>query len=293
MARPVLCVSEHGGAPLSQETLRQRSVAPGDGHLNGGLEPRLVGPAEAALRHPFLVALPIVVLVAVALALGLSRDPVYTSHARLTVGRVNVPAYSLQNAIQGNATLAVSFARAIDAPAVVAPAARRVKVDTATARGRLDATPLPGSTLIRVDADGPSRHDAIALANAASASLRKYVVRLNRTSGTNEVLRSYRAAQTKLQRAARRARTFGDSERPAALRARVALRTAQLRAASIEVQYRSVLADQAPRNPIQVLTPATSATSDRNDRLQQMLILAGVGGLVLGLALALLASNRE
>ena len=263
--------------------------------MNGNWDdrpPRLVGPLESMLRYPLLTFLPLVALLAAGAYIGLARKQEYTAQARLNVGRVNVPAYSLQNVIQGNATLAVSYARAIEAPAVLAPAARHVKISLGTARDRLVATPVPGSTIIRIDATGPSAAKATALANAASDSLRAYVVRLNQNSGTNAVLRRYTASQVAVQRAQSRfdrARASGNG----ALEAKVALRSAQLRSSSIEDQYRTVINEQAPRNLVQVLAPATTADSDRNSRLQKLLLIGGVAGLALGLVLAMLVANRE
>lgn len=84
-----------------------------------------VGPLVAVVRHPILTLVQFVVLIAAAAAIGLTHRATDTAEARVAVGQVNVPAYTLQNVIQGNATLAVDYARAIGAAPVTSGASNR------------------------------------------------------------------------------------------------------------------------------------------------------------------------
>src|SRR2546423_10055979 len=73
-----------------------------------------VGPLESVIRNPIAAVVPVVVLVGIALLIGLSRSPTYTAESRVSVGRVDVPAFTLQNVVAGNQALAAGYARAID-----------------------------------------------------------------------------------------------------------------------------------------------------------------------------------
>ena len=256
--------------------------------------PRLIGPVEAVLRHPFLALLPVVVLAAVALAGTLVRSPQYTAEARLNVGRIDVPAYTLPGVIYGNQSLAQSYARAITAPAVVNAATRAVRISESTALTRLTATPVPQSTVIRVDATGASKESAIALANAAGRGLTTYVIKLNQNAQANTVLRDYQRAQSDVDAAQRRVGSAQRSGNAATVQqAQVNLQTAQLKASTLEQRYRFESGNAAPPNLVQMLSPATTATSDFSSRLQEVLLIGLVAGVVVGLALALLRANAE
>jgi uncharacterized protein involved in exopolysaccharide biosynthesis len=258
-------------------------------------EPRpvpVVGPLEAVVRHPLLFILPVLVLLAGATAIALTRQPEYKAQARLNVGRANVPPYTVQGVVFGNQSLAVSYSRAIASPTVVQSAARRADVSFSEANNALSATAVPGSTVIRIDAEGSSRRQAIALANGASVGLRFYVVTLNRNPQTTQILREYRRAQRQLDRAEARAGRVEDPNSRAGQDAANDLQVARLRASSLEGQYRFTLGNEAPTNLVQVLAPATSAKSDFVSKLQQLLLIGGAAGLILGVAFALLRANR-
>jgi capsular polysaccharide biosynthesis protein len=271
----------------------QPTAAPSSSPPDPPTEPGVVGPLEAMLRHKALTVLPAIVLIAAALGMAFARAPKYTAESRLNVGRVNVPAYTLEGVVIGNQTLAVSYARAIVAPDVIRPASRQAGISPATARSRLSATPVPQSTLIRIDAKGPSSSGAIALANSASSALIGYVTKLNRDSEPVAILSQYQAAQRALVRAQRRLAAAGNSGSARVQQAQLDLQTAQLKASSLDAAYRGSLANQPAPNLVQPLSPATTATSDFDSILQELLLIAAVAGIVLGIALALLRANRD
>ena len=137
-------------------------------------EPALTfaGPLEAALRHPILTLLPLVALTAAAAVLGVTRDPTYTAEARISVGRVDVPAYALQGMTIGNATLASELLTERS----VAPSRRRCRRQRRraspppSARSNLSRVADPPATLIRVEADrAPTRRTSVRLANSELA----------------------------------------------------------------------------------------------------------------------------
>jgi hypothetical protein len=256
--------------------------------------PRAYGPVEAFVRHPVLTLLPVVLLVAVAGYIGLARDPVYTAKARVNVGRTDVPAYVLQNVVGGNQALAASYARVISTEKVVRDAARRAHVAPAKASSRLDASPIPGSTLIQVEGTGPNNDDAVALANAGSQALIAYVTRVTRDRESAAALKRYKEAQARVQKLLRRVRSLfrqGSSRLSDLSRAQVDFEAAKLRASNLANLYRATTADRST-SPLTLIAPASSASSDRATTLERLALIGLAGGLVLGLALALLRANR-
>ena len=251
-----------------------------------------VGPGQAALRHPFIVLVVMLVFIGGAVAIALTRDPVYTAESRVNVGRINVPPYTLQGVVIGNQSLAQSYSRAINAPDVINAASRAARVPPETVLSNLSATPVAQSTVIRIEATGSSERESVALANAASRGLRNYVVKLNRNAQATDVLAQYRRAVRDVANAQKRvAASLGN---PGALqRAQLRLQTAQLRSKALEQQYQFQAGNEAPPNLVQLLAPATSASSDFDSQLQELVLIGAVAGLLVGLALALLRSNME
>jgi hypothetical protein len=256
------------------------------------------GPLESALRHPFLVLLPLLAAVGAAVALGLQRDPVYSTAARINVGRVDVPAYTLQGVTIGNSTLASSYARAITAPAVTKSAARKSGIDLTEAYLGLSASQVPKSTLIEVNAEGTSSARAIRLANAGADALITYVTKLNVRQERTTDLRAYRAASARVQRALVKVQTltFGNPFKTAALRkqlreARTEFATRQLEANAIGARITQRANAPESKGLLQLVVPASRAESDRDETLEELIIIGVVTGLVLGLAFALLVTN--
>jgi hypothetical protein len=254
-----------------------------------------VGPAEAFLRHPILTILPVLLLVGAALYVGLARDPVYTAKARINVGRTNVPAYVLQNVVGGNQALAASYSRLIATEKVVRDAARRTGTPPLETRDRLDASPIPGSTLIQVEGTGPNERGAVALANAGSQSLIKYVTKATRDRESRVAFKRYKAAQARVQRLQRRVRFLfaqGRKRQADLNRAEVDFEAAKLRASNLANLYRTSTADPGA-SPLSLIGPAASASSDFGTTLERLVLIGLAAGLVLGLGLALLSANRD
>ena len=256
--------------------------------------PRVIGPLEAALRHPFLTLLPVMLLVGGAVYLGTERDPEYTAGARIAVGRADVPAAVLQNAAYGNQVLAVTYSRAIIAPEVLESTARDVGLTPKVVRDRLRASVVPESTLVLVEATGPSEAEAVAIANAAGENLIEYVVEVTSTDRSLRLLRRFRRAQAdvrrlqvRVERLKRRNASIRAIERP-----QLELDAAELEASQLANLYRAeTTADETTGAHLVPLAPASEADSDRREVLERLIIIAVAAGLVLGLAFALLRAN--
>jgi capsular polysaccharide biosynthesis protein len=259
-------------------------------------EPRFRGPLEAIFLHPLLAIAPVVLLVAAAVVAGLGRTPVHTAEARINVGRADVPAYTLQGTTIGNSTLAASYARAVPAAPVVIAAAKAGRTSLAVARAALTGSPVPGSTLIRVDADADSSRQAQAMANAAARSLITYVVELNGRQRPRGLVTSYRRAQRRTDDARnnfeRLSRRLPKSS-PAVESARLDLLAAQLRSQALSTRVLQSRVTPAVPNQLQLIQPATSSTSDRRSMLGRLALIGLAAGIVLGIGLALLRANAD
>ena len=256
--------------------------------------PRIAGPLEAFLRHPFVALLPAILLVAGAVFLGIQRDPEYEAQARITVGNTNVNPFLLQEVVAGNQAIAASYARAIAARPVAVAAARDAGISPAQAADRLEATQVVGSTLIQVEGKGRSSRGAVALANAGAQALIGYVRRVNRSNEPQRLFKEYQRAQAAARRAERRTiNLLRSSKRESreSTEAKVAQDLARLKAEDLAQRYRAASVESAAASRLTLIAPAAEADSDRRDVLEQLLIVGTVGGLVLGFALALLLAN--
>ena len=288
--RQALDRSEQRGAG---EALKDDGAQPTEQQVE---TPGFRGPLESALRHWNLALPPVILLVAAGAAIGLTRDPTYESEARISVGRVDAPVYTLDDALIANASLARSYARILGAEPVVREAARDVGLSADDARDRLTASPLTGSTLILVEAEGDSESQAVGLANAAARRLIVYIERLNRRQESTSLLNRFRRAGAALERARTRLRQLQQNPNASAdalAQARVDLLTARTRAEATGLQYRNNEAGGlSTEGLLQMAVPAVDADSDKWSVLQRLMLLGLGAGLLLGLALALLRENR-
>jgi capsular polysaccharide biosynthesis protein len=262
-----------------------------------------IGILQAATRHWLLVVIPTVLLIAAAVFVGLRRTPVYTSEARLVITGIDI---SQPGALSGYTTatqaLASSYSRAITADGVVDPVARQIGDRSSTVAGRLAATPVPDSPVVRVAATGSSSGSAVALANAASNSLIDYVAAQNTSSDrARRLLNQYRdsskqqtSAQLDLDRARNRLLNNRTSQnRSAFADAQATFDGIQARTQALHDAYQVAQQGQTSAGQLQFLNRATSAGSDRRSKLQFYLFAALVAGLAIGLALANLRAQRE
>jgi hypothetical protein len=249
-----------------------------------------------------MVAAITLLFVCIGVGYGVVRKPAYTAEARLTVARFAVPDANLSGFVQAAQGLAVAYASAINADAVVRPVSQTLHMSEKDVRSNLSASPLSESPVLRVLAVARDRSRAIALANAGSTALQHYAATLNLTNpNTARLLRAYRAA-TKVSAAAGTRASAADAafnrkpspaNRAALIRTRSDLRTAELEEETLRNAYQASQTGQGSAAALEQLAGATGASSDRSSKLQ----IAGFAGLVLGLlfglSLALLSENRR
>jgi uncharacterized protein involved in exopolysaccharide biosynthesis len=258
----------------------------------------------AARRHWFVALVPVVLLVAAAVVLGMRRPVTYTTTANLSVGHVYVsdPA-GIPTIVDATQSLAAVYSRAISAEAVVVDARQRLKRAHVNAvSGSLSATPIPDSPLIRVTAKSQSAAGAVALADAGAEALTAYVnaqVRDNNAATT--IARRYlqasvvfRERRDKSNRAARR---YAD-HRTAANKARrdraaAATDTAQLQRDALGASYQQAVQGGTASTSVEIFSRASQPTSDRVRMIQLLAFVGLLGGLAAGAALALLRTSRD
>ena len=248
-----------------------------------------------------LVPIPVVALVAVAAVLAFMRTPTYTAESQLTLGQLDVAAQapSYVTAAQG---LAATYARAIHAGPITQGAAKALHITPLEASTRLQASPVPNTPLFLIDAKGPTAGQATKLANAASHSMVRYVDQLNvNAAAGGRALRQYKSASASQHDWAIRAALAQQAyaRNPSAANRRTLSKASQsrdqaaLRAQVLASVYGFAKRTDATSNVLQILAPATTATSDRSAFTQKLLFGGFAIGLALGLALAVWEESRD
>lgn len=295
-------------APEQLDGPTQRHGAP-----QGGSEEAPVGVWDAVRSHLAIVIITIIVFAAAGAAVAYVRHQKYSATARLAVLHLNLGAPgALSGLATGGPVLADTYARAITADGVIDPVAARLHVRPATLRAELAAAAVPQSPVFAVTATTPSSATAIALANAASAQLIRYVQRVNSSNPeAAKLLKALSKAQLRvnvlvankdaLQSAissslAHKGATTAKmslAQRKQLASAEADLSVAVDQANSIRAAYQQSFEGTAATQSLQPLAAASSAAGDRRSRLELLVFAGAAAGLGLGVALALLLAARR
>jgi capsular polysaccharide biosynthesis protein len=257
----------------------------------------------AAIHYPFLVVLPILLLVGAGAFLGLHRKPNYTANVRLQVASIdpNQPGAATGFAT-ATAALASSYSRLVGADTVIDPVAKRYHVSPQTVAHRVSATPIPDSPLFMVSATDKSSRSSMTLANAVADSLTAYISDINQQDPSpTSLYRRYRAASKSATRArmlqdklrARFDASKTDANAAALQDATAAAETYTLRARSLGDEYDQAQHVQLISAPPRIVTRPRTAKSDRKSRLELAIFFGFVAGAIIGLALATLRESRR
>lgn len=240
--------------------------------------------------------LPIVVLIAFGVTLGLRRNPVYSASAEIQVGVTSVSAQSTPGYVVATETLASAYSRQLKSQAVYQRVSREAGLSPAVVASRVSSSAVPSSPTFFINATGPSRAAAIALTTAATAALRHEVNSVQQQEGrTAALLHQYSQAQTKAdqltdQQTLLQGRLIGNTPaNKAAVRAvRVQAQVAQLQAQVLSAQYQAA-ATSTSGSTIQVLVPPGTVSNDRKSITERYGLIGAAAGIVLGALLAMLA----
>jgi Chain length determinant protein len=251
---------------------------------------------DAIRFHKLLVAAFAVACALIGAGLGLARQPVYTASATLQVGEVNPNSPGFGSYTESTTALATAFSRSIVATPVLGTIQRKLGLAPADSASRLSAEPIPLSPVFRVIATGPTAKQALGLANVTAGAVVAYVTKSNSSSPqATSLLRAYRHAALDFKRAKSRQETLeNDGSSPETLlQAEAAQSTAAVKLEAISRSYVAAITSQSPRSGlVSVLAGATTASDDRDSKLQLFAFLGLLVGLALGCAAAVWRERR-
>jgi len=243
------------------------------GHAAAG-QPTTVTVLDVVRRHPRLVVVPALVLLAIGLALGALRKPTYSSTARGAIEIGLSAGTALSGISEATPSYADTFSRAATSDWVLNAVAQTTGIGHDAITAAVSATPVAQSGGINIVATAPSPTRATRLVNAVAASLSAYVAgQANSAAAAAALLAQYQGTEGELQRL--------EGERSAENSA--AVQALNEKASSLRVAYREAVT--GPQIHFIVLNTASSASSDRLAKLA----LLGILGLVAGTAAGLTA----
>lgn len=254
----------------------------------------------ALRRYPILALLPVMILAAAGVTLGLRRPPTYTASTQLNVGAPDISSQATPGYAQAAQTLASAYSREVTSQFVFKPVATKLGIPVGTLPSRLTSAAVPDSPTFTINATGSSTAAALTLARAATSALEHRINVLDQgENASTHLLTQYRrqqqladqltSASGKLQ--GRNAAGVGPPVSPSRLLgAKVSAQVAQLAAQALANQYTT--AATASRGAIiEVLNPATTATSNRRSITERYGLIGAAAGIVIGAALALLVAS--
>ena len=264
--------------------------------------PPAVSIARSMLWNWWVVLLSVVVFVAIGAAVGMIRTPEHTATTRLAVGRIDITS---PGALSGYAiatqALATGYSRTVTAQPIARRVAARTGIPVEEVKSHVSATPVAESPIFRIEATSPDEQEAIDLANLSARGLVRYAATLNQNNpDTARLYRQYgeavvdrRLTERQVKSAAVEAESRPSAAAEAELReARAALEAANLRVDALGKAYTASVQSQVATQLIQVVSPATDATSDRRSMLFILGFIGLVVGLLVGGALAVLRESR-
>jgi uncharacterized protein involved in exopolysaccharide biosynthesis len=257
---------------------------------------------RAMLWNWWVVLISVVLFVAAGAGLALLRTPTYTATARLAVGRIDITS---PGALSGYAiateSLATGYSRTVTALAVARPVSAKTGISIKDVQGHVTATPVPESPVFRVEGTAPDPDQAKALANYSSQALIHYAAQLNQNNpDTNRLYRQYKAAflqrklakqQLNIARADAGIRPIPKAEEEVDS-ARSEVEAASLRVDAFGKAYTASVQSQVATQLIQVISPATEASSDRRSTFMIFTFIGLVIGLLVGAAVAFMRETR-
>ncbi len=265
----------------------------------------VLSPWQAALRRPFLVLVPVLMGLCVALGIGLTRHPVYEAEVRMGIKLTgNVPG-ALSGYGAGAEQLIQGYARSLSARQITEAVSRRTGLSAATLLQRTYASIIPGTPTFVIHARGPDANAAVEIATATAEELVRYVADVNSNVTQSErLLARYSTAQLERQEAIRerdeaesRYREVPSSSRRRALAAAQGeVKLTSDRVDNLEETYYASTRSAGFESLVQVLaTPRSDqdAATDRGATLQLLGFLGAIAGLVAGIALALILGSRD
>ncbi len=187
-----MSVSEH---VETQRAIERDSYPPDFGHRNGGPSGS-TSLASSVRRHPFLVLLPTLLLLAAGIYVGNKKHPTYSATATINVGKSDINTQATPGYVTAAENLASTYSRVVQSQHVVNPAARALNQPVAAVSSHLTSTPIPNEPSFTITAKGSSSASAVALAHQAVVSLQRFVDQsASQQGGPSQLLAKYQSAQ--------------------------------------------------------------------------------------------------
>ena len=260
--------------------------------------PPRVGLGSALVRYPMVVLLPVIVLIASGVTLGIRRHQTYSASTQLNVGVPDANSQATPGYAQAAQQLASSYSLQATSKQVFAAVATRVHLSAAEVKSRVSTDTVPTSSIFYINATGPTAADATRLSTTTARVLQMVVDQSKKNTGPGPILTNYRRLQN---RANSLANAFGKLKGAKAGgstsvsqtqidNAQIASQLAQLQAQAQAQRYSSAVAQSASPN-LDILNPARSASSNRRTYVERYGLIGLAAGLVIGAALAFIVAR--
>ena len=132
---------------------------------------RAVSLGTALRRYPVLALLPLVVLAAAGITLGLRRPPTYTASTTINVGTPDINSQATPGYVQAEQTLASAYSREVASQFVYNPVAKDLNIARGDVASRLSSSAVPASPTFTINATGSTPSGAVTLAATATKEL--------------------------------------------------------------------------------------------------------------------------
>lgn len=251
---------------------------------------------DALRRHWLVITFCIVLFGAGGAAAALTREPSWSASTGMIVGENNLSVQSIPGFAVGGQAVADSLSRAVTAPGIVNPAARRLGLSPDYVAGHVSATPVSRTAVLTVVGTGADEREAVAITNAVAASMRRYADvtqsgLTQRGALIDRYQRAYRRQVAAEQEVSRLRKADASDGRIVDARAEAELRRVSASALREDVEAKD--AQKASGAVVNLLTPARTAYSDRSSKLQLFLVIGVVAGALFGSGIALLLERRR
>jgi hypothetical protein len=260
--------------------------------------PRMAGTtglAAALRRHPFVVVLPMLVLLAAGIVIGAKKPLSYGALATINVGKSDINTQATPGYVTASEALAATYSRLVASQHVIVPVARALRRSPTSVAASLTAVPIPNEPTFTITAQASSSGGAITLVRQTITTLQALVRRsATQQGGPEQLIRKYQAAEQKantLQQASQRlsgryAGHVPGVSKAAVVNARTASEVALLQAQALSSEYLN-LASSGTAPALDVLTsPTVASTTNRTSNVEKYGVIGAIGGLVIGISLA-------
>ncbi|MDQ3504060.1 MAG: hypothetical protein M3486_10710, partial [Actinomycetota bacterium] len=164
--------------------------------------PQVVGPLISSLRHPVLALFPIVALLVLGIGAALGTPAVHTAQAQVLVGRVDVESTAVPGFVAANENLAGLYARIAETSVIAAPVGDALGLSSGQVLSQVAASPIPETSIVRVEASSDNSQDAVVLAAEVADKLITYVEGNSvRPAGVETSLEDFETASAELLQA--------------------------------------------------------------------------------------------